>query len=101
MIKIEITIPLRYNDGSPIGQNTLDKIKRDLLNKFNGLSISAEIQGFWTKDNITYNDYNKIYTVIAESDTELELWLSIYKKWLEHMLDQKEIFIIISIVQQI
>ena len=96
MKKIEITIPLRYNDGTPIEQTKLDKIKRELLRQFGGLSISAEIEGFWTQDNITYNDYNKVYTVVTEFNKDIESWISGYKKWLEHMLDQKEIFIVIS-----
>lgn len=96
MKKIEITIPLRYNDGRPIEKIHLDKIKRELLTKFGGLSISAEIEGFWTKDNITYNDYNKIYTVVTKEDSELESWINGYKKWLEYILNQKQIFILIS-----
>lgn len=96
MKKIELTIPLRYNDGIPIEQSKLDKIKRELIRQFGGLSISAETDGFWTNDNITYNDYNKIYTVITEFNKDIESWITDYKKWLEFHLEQKEIFIVIS-----
>ncbi len=96
MKKIEIIIPLFYNDGKEIEQTKLDKVKRELLGKFGGLSISPIINGYWINEKTEYDDINKVYTVITPEDNELNSWISNYKKWLEHMLDQKEIFIVIS-----
>jgi hypothetical protein len=98
-IKVEITIPLRYNDGSPIETVRIDKIKRELVREFGGLSISGEIEGYWTKDNVTYCDFNKIFTVVCD-DTEQNIsWLTGYKFWLKQLLDQKDIFIVVSEVK--
>ena len=103
MIKIEITIPLFYNDKKPIEQIKLDKIKNDLLKKFGGLTISGTNNGYWLDNNKEYQDLSKTYTIITElyniSDTEH--FIKIYKKWLEDNLDQKEIFIVISDVKTI
>jgi hypothetical protein len=98
-IKVEITIPLRYNDGSPIEEKRIDKVRKDLVKEFDGLSISSETEGYWIKDNITFCDFNQIFTVVCDK-TELNLtWFKIYKKWLKQLLDQHDIFIVISEVK--
>ena len=98
-IKVEITVPLRYNDGSPIETERIDKVRKELVREFKGLSISAEIEGYWIKDNITFCDFNKIFTVVSD-DTEQNLtWLTGYKKWLKHTLDQHDIFIVVNEVK--
>ena len=98
-IKVEITIPLRYNDGSPIETERIDKVRKELVREFKGLSISGEIEGYWVKDNITFCDFNKIFTIVCD-DTQKNLdWLTGYKNWLNYSLDQHDIFIVISEVK--
>jgi len=98
-IKVEITIPLRYNDGSPIETERIDKVRKELVREFKGLSISAETEGYWIKDNITFCDFNKIFTVVCDDTIQNLNWLIGYKKWLMHTLDQHDIFIVISEVK--
>ena len=93
--KIDITIPLNYNDGKPIEYIKFDKIERELLREFNGLTISGENKGFWLDDRTVYLDTNKIYSVVTDK-IDVITWIKSYKKWLEHNLEQKEIFIVIS-----
>lgn len=102
MIKIDITIPLFYNDKTPIEQIKLEKIQRELRTKFGGLSISGNIQGQWynNEDLNVYYDTNQIYTVVGYDD-DIISWIRGYKLWLEHNLEQKEIFILISEVTKI
>jgi len=98
-IKVEITIPLRYNDGSPIETERIDKVRKELVREFKGLSISGEIEGYWVLENMTYCDFNKIFTVVCDDTIENLNWLIGYKKWLKHTLDQHDIFIVISEVK--
>lgn len=103
MIKIEITIPLFYNDKTPIESFKLDKIKNDLLKQFGGLTISNQNIGYWLDDNKEYQDLSKTYTIITElyNIGETESFIKSYQKWLEHNLEQEKIFIVISDVKTI
>lgn len=96
MIKIDITIPLFYNDGKPIEQTKLNKVKRELLRQFRGLSISNDSDGYWLNGDKEYNDINRIYTIITGDTVEARSWITGYKSWLEHNLEQHDIFIVIS-----
>ena len=93
MIKIEITIPLFYNHGTEIEPIKFEKIHRELLRQFKRLTISPEVKGYWINEKIQYIDINKIYSIIMQDTKDNISWITGYKKWLEHNLEQKEIFI--------
>lgn len=101
MKQINITIPLRYNDGSPIEHDKLRKIRNELIRKFGGLSISSEIEGFWYHNDIIYSDFNKIYTIVVEDNPDNINFIAIFKSFLKEYLDQKDIFITINEVELI
>lgn len=95
-LKVEITIPLRDNNGIPFEDVEFRKIRKTLIDKFEGLSISSEVEGFWVDKGITYNDFNKIYMVVMDDIEDNISFITGYKHWLEHQLNQKDIFILIS-----
>jgi hypothetical protein len=96
VIKIEITIPLFYNNKEPIEQIHFTKIKRELLRQFGALTISNQCDGYWTQDNKLYEDINRIYTIICEPTKDNLSYIRGYKKWLEHQLEQESIFIVVT-----
>ena len=81
MIKIEITIPLNYNNGRQIESDKLLFIENYLIAKFNGLSISAPQVGYWLNKRKLYTDNNEICTIITENN----------KDTIKHIKDLKQL----------
>lgn len=58
-IKVEILLPLNYNDGTPISDLTLVKIYDKIQDKFGAISKdSSLIEGFWQnpRTKVQYSD---------------------------------------------
>lgn len=96
-IRLEITIPLFYNDKEYIPLSVLKSIRDDLIRKFGGLSVIHNNEGYWLDNGCCYQDNNDIYIVVTK---ELNLdWLEHYKKWLIKVLHQHDIFMVLSKVK--
>jgi|SRR6185436_6568773 len=101
MIKIEITIPLNYNDGKKIKQKKLDYIRDYILSKFGGLTITSNQAGYWVSKNKIYTDLVRTYIIVTESTKQNIKWIEDLKQLLKTELKQEDIFIIKSEVKLI
>jgi hypothetical protein len=100
-IKVDIIIPLFYNNGNPIPDSKLTKTLDELTNRFSGSSeVDSEIEGRWIqfvgKKKIYYNDKNRMIWVTCDDTEENRKFFSDYKKKLERRFRQRWIFIIIT-----
>jgi hypothetical protein len=102
-IKIEILIPLYYNDGRPIEEEKVSHTYNELVDRFGRCSIdNSTIHGHW-KDPDTkmyYTDKNRMMWVICEDNNSNREFLGAFKFALEKRFQQQSILIhIISVTK--
>lgn len=101
MLKVDITIPLFYNDNKPIESYKFDTIKHELIGNYGGLTETLGLKGYWIKDNKMFKDYNILYTVICDNNKDNIKYFKDLKIRLESIFRQYEIFIIMNEVNKI
>lgn len=95
-IRVEIIIPLRYDDGQPIEINKHRQTKDDIINKFGGCSFLTTSEGAWkdhSENDIIYMDINTVCLVdVDHTDQNIDFFKN-YKEELKERYHQKEIYI--------
>ena len=90
---IEILLPLRRNDGSPQPDGLFGKVRRELVEKFGGLTAftRSPAEGLWEDGEGLEQDEIVIFEVMAE---DLDRgWWGEFRARLERDLDQEEVVI--------
>jgi hypothetical protein len=64
-IRIEILLPLYYNDKTQIEPGKFLKTRNELTAKFGGCTVITPAEGSWIDKGIEYNDINSGFYVIA------------------------------------
>lgn len=103
-IKIDIIIPLNYNDKIPIEDEKITQAYDAIKDKFTVLSIdNSTIEGYWMHPHkkVYVNDTNRNVWVICEDTEENRQKCKSLKTQLEALLKQDEILIYISEVRRI
>lgn len=93
MILINITLPVRYNNGETISEKRFEDIEKEFLQEFNGFS-KYPIKGRWVSPSgkIYQDDNWKYEIIIAEEDhAETRDYLVNLKKKLKKELKQLEL----------
>lgn len=89
----DIYLPLRSNEGMPFPEESFEIVKKDLLEKFGGLSIIGPVEGHWRNfDGNDVKDHCMIYRVIADANHDVK-FQNIRTK-LESMFDQDMILVV-------
>lgn len=90
--RIEIIIPLEYNDKREIEHTKFFETKQELLNHFGGFSYLTGSFGSWrSPDGMVYSDRSTLF-VVAASDSQNTLeFVRQYKKKLERRFQQQAI----------
>ena len=90
---IQLFIPANYNNGKDIPRPVFAKIKRELTNKFGGLTAFTQspAEGFWEDKSKLSHDRIFVFEVMAEELNRK--WWQKYKETLEELLQQEEIII--------
>lgn len=93
--RIEIMLPLTYNNGQMIEPQKLYDLKDEIVKKFKGASMDdATINGTWiAPDGVAYYDKCKKLFVDIEDTPENGEWLKEYKEKLKVELKQIEVYI--------
>jgi hypothetical protein len=107
-IKVEILIPLNYNDNRTIEGKKLGKTYNELFVQFGGVSISDfVVSGMWRKtgpnndDEDTkkkYYDKNKTYWVVCDDNYDTYYFFKDYKEKLKERFEQEDMMIIYTYV---
>lgn len=102
-IKVEILIPLNYNDNRRIEGKKLGKTYHELFVQFGGVSISDfVVSGMWRNTRPTndedakkkYYDKNKIYWVVCDDNYDTHYFFENYKEKLKERFEQEDMMII-------
>jgi len=91
---IEIFLPLQRNDGSPQPRELFGKVRKELVEKFGGLTAysRAPAEGLWERDEGSVDkDAIVIFEVMAESLDRS--WWAGYRARLEQMFEQDAVVI--------
>lgn len=96
MHKIEIFIPLYYNDNTPIEIEKIEKTRLELLKKFGALTgmpsnSDTALDGWWTHQGKIYRDKISTFRVDC-NDFNQRFWTK-YKSLLKKRFRQEEIYI--------
>jgi rubrerythrin len=94
-IRIDIILPVFYNDGSKIEDSKLLQTRKELTKRFGGCSVLRNTYGTWIdpSDDKEYNDVNSIFFTIAPKTQDTEDFLKEYKETLKARFNQKDIMI--------
>ena len=94
-IRVDILIPLYYNDGTEIEDEKFATINDILIDRFKGYTqYNGDIQGSWRSNSgIQYTDKHKQISVICFDTRVNRIFFEQFKKQLEELLNQESIFI--------
>jgi len=91
---IQILLPLRDNAGEPFGRAEFDQVRRELAERFGGVTFYARSPavGIWKDDD---GDVDRDEIVVAEvmADEEDREWWRAYRGELERRFRQKEMVV--------
>jgi hypothetical protein len=91
----DIFVPLFYNDGTPIEPVRFQRLQRELLERFDGLTFFPQPnEGFWRMGDVTYRDEIVIYRVLTSRVKAARRFLAQLKQQLKRELKQEEILIV-------
>jgi len=90
---IEILLPLFDNDGSHQPAATFAEVRRELVEKFGGLTAftRSPAEGLWEEEGEVSRDQIVIFEVMAE-EVEREWWAN-YRRQLETRFGQEVIIV--------
>lgn len=105
--RVEIYLPLEYNDGRPIADSKYLGLQKELRARFGGVTSTQRqfpLQGAWHSGEDIYEERVVVFTVMDfrdQSEVELLLYLERLKNRLKKKFDQLEILITVQVLLQI
>ncbi|MBM3836096.1 MAG: hypothetical protein FJ403_23095 [Verrucomicrobia bacterium] len=95
MRESELYVPLDYNDGRPIENEKLTRLKRRLVDEFGGLTHSPqENEGLWRVGTLTFRDRIVILRVPSQDVTRSQQFFLRLKEGLQRDWEQNDVLII-------
>jgi hypothetical protein len=90
---VEILLPLNYNDGSRIDDDLLGSIRKELLDRFGGLTAftRSPAQGVWTSGSGASRDDIVVLEVMVQGLDRI--WWKDWRQRTEAVLRQDEILV--------
>ncbi len=97
-IKVEILIPLFYNNGSEIEDERFAFIEDELVSRFEGYSqFKTPVEGVWqNQTGRLFRDTHKSLWVICPDTPENIIFFQQFKIQLENLLQQESIFMTVT-----
>ena len=93
--RYEILLPLKYNDGRPIGDEPFNLTRQELVEQFEGVSFQPEpVHGLWINKGEHYEDVLVRVTVDVEDTPENRQFFIDFKNILLERFEQIEIYIV-------
>jgi hypothetical protein len=94
-IRINILLPINYNDGRKVEEEKFYQTNLELSKRFGACSALSPTQGTWVDpiDGKKYDDLNIGFFVDTEESPSTLDWLKEYKEILKNRFEQKEIYI--------
>ena|SRR6267154_1336680 len=93
--RYEITLPTRYNDGSPVEPEKYLITRRDIAARFGALTFLPQpIHGEWTHQEVRYEDTNIRIIVDVEDTPQNSEFFVRFKQVLKERFRQLDIWIV-------
>jgi len=93
--RYEITLPTRYNDGSPVEPEKYLATRRQIAARFGALTFLPElVHGEWTHEQLRYEESNMRVIVDVEDTPENAEFFSRLKEALKERFQQIDIWIV-------
>lgn len=93
--RYEITLPTRFNDGTPIEPEKYLITRREIAARFGALTFLPQpIHGEWTHEQARYEDVNLRIVVDVEDTPENSEFFARLKQTLRERFQQIEIWIV-------
>jgi hypothetical protein len=98
--RYELTLPTRYNDGTPVEPEKFLLVRRELAARFGALTFHPQpMEGEWTHEGLRYTDINVRIEVVVEDTDENTRFFSALKQTLKQRFRQLDIWILSSEVR--
>jgi hypothetical protein len=92
--RYEILLPLKFNDGRPVGDELLDQTREDLLARFEGMTYNPQgLIGTWIHGGVRYHDECVQVTIEVEDTPENHEFFVSFKANLLSRFEQLDIYI--------
>lgn len=94
-LRVEILLPLKYNNGKLIEPSIFLKTEQALVQRFGGCTTLTPTSGVWLnpKDSHLYQDINSGFYVDCPNNDETFKFLRKFKRTLKKDFDQEAIYI--------
>lgn len=93
-IRVEILLPLSYNNGKPIEKTKFDSTERELARRFGGCTALMPTEGLWIdEDSKEYSDINSGFYIVVPLNKKSIAFLKEYAKKLKRRFKQKKILV--------
>ena len=101
-IRVEILLPLSYNDGKPIEKSKFANTERELAQRFGGCTTLIPSEGLWIDDDLKeYADINSGFYVVAPLNKESTIFFEEYVKRLKRRFKQKSVLITFLAIKRV
>src|SRR5579862_8759203 len=93
--RYEILLPLKHNDGRPVGDLALNDTRSELLERFDGVSMAPQpMLGAWIHEGQRFEDLSVRVIIDVEDTAENRQFFVEYKRTLLVRFEQLEIYIV-------
>ena len=100
MREYEIYVPLHNNDGTPILEQRLHRLRAALVEHFGGLThFPQENEGLWNIGSTTFRDRIVILRVLSTDPAAAEVFLAKVKEEIKRDWQQETVLIVARDVQ--
>ena len=94
MQEFEIYLPTMTNDGAPVDDGEIQRIKDTLVQVFGGYTyLNQRSEGAWRMGGMTFHDEVTIVRVLDDGSTGFDM--RAFKKTVEETLKQEAILIVV------
>lgn len=105
--RVEIYLPLEYNDGRPISDSKYRGLQKELRSRFGGVTATQRqfpLQGVWNSGQSVFEERVVVFTMMDFRDrpqAELVKYLERLKRRLKKRFDQLDILITVQELQAV
>lgn len=101
LLEARIYLPVFYNTGDRVEQEKLETTYREVLERFEGFSVTKFVEGQWAHKGEVFQDRAYTLDVVMADTEENRAWLKRYKETLAERFKQVEIFITVRPVERL
>jgi hypothetical protein len=92
--RYEILLPLKHNDGRPVGGEVLEQTREELVAQFGAITVVPQaVFGIWQHEGQRFEDELVRWVIDVEDTPENHQFLASYKSVMLERFEQIDIYI--------